>query len=68
MIPLAMQHYTLLQQNPIYTGITRGKRKGVRTAPVSLAQEASVTSAPASGTGTMERGSPPPVIDSGGKV
>ena len=25
-IPLAMQHYMLLQRNLIYTGITRGKR------------------------------------------
>jgi exodeoxyribonuclease V alpha subunit len=25
-IPLATQHYMLLQQNLIYTGITRGKR------------------------------------------
>jgi hypothetical protein len=36
--------------------------------PASLAQKASVTSAPASRTGTMERGSPAPVIASGGKV
>jgi hypothetical protein len=34
----------------------------------SLAQKAPVTSAPASRTGTMERGSLPPAIDSGGKV
>ncbi len=26
MIPLATQHYMLLQRNLIYTGITRGKR------------------------------------------
>jgi exodeoxyribonuclease V alpha subunit len=26
LIPLATQHYMLLQQNLIYTGITRGKR------------------------------------------
>ncbi len=25
-IPLAMQHYTLLQRNLVYTGVTRGKR------------------------------------------
>lgn len=25
-IPLAMQHYTLLQRNLIYTAVTRGKR------------------------------------------
>jgi exodeoxyribonuclease V alpha subunit len=25
-IPLAMQHYLLLQRNLIYTGVTRGKR------------------------------------------
>ena len=34
----------------------------------ALVQKPSVTSAPASRTGTMERGSPPPVIDSGCKV
>jgi exodeoxyribonuclease V alpha subunit len=28
-IPLATQHYMLLQQNLIYTGITRGKRSFV---------------------------------------
>ena len=26
MVPLATQHYMLLQRNLIYTGITRGKR------------------------------------------
>ena len=25
-IPLAMQHYTLLERNPIYTAVTRGKK------------------------------------------
>ncbi len=25
-IPLMMQHYTMLQRNLIYTGVTRGKR------------------------------------------
>jgi hypothetical protein len=34
----------------------------------SLVQKPSVTSAPASRTRTMERGSLPPAIDSGGKV
>ena len=26
MIPLAMQHYMMLQRNLVYTGVTRGKR------------------------------------------
>ena len=39
-----------------------------RPEPAELAQEASVTSVPASPHGTMERGSPSPVIDSGRKV